>query len=195
MTRKTVNARIEELRKLKGLSQTDFALALGMDEKKGRSTVNNWEQGVVQVKSDDLIRIAETFSVSADYLLGLTHAPTKDVELQAVCDYTGLSPDAVSALGMMSKIADSEVLSAFVFSHVPRITSLLTDFKRLTEEQPQGGMEEIAEYLEKYELLSFRFAKYCEKIPESLFGIDSICENLSKKKWNILESFGKEVTE
>lgn len=96
--RNIVNVRIEELRKARGLSQTEFAVALGMEEKKGRSTVNNWEQSLVQVKSDDLIRIAKAFSVSADYLLGLSDAATDDKGLQFVCDYTGLSAPAVAQL-------------------------------------------------------------------------------------------------
>ena len=55
--RKLVNKRIEELRTEKlHITQTEFAVLLGMDPKKGRSTVNNWEQGGIQVKSDDLER-------------------------------------------------------------------------------------------------------------------------------------------
>lgn len=96
--KKEVHMRIGMLRANLGLSQTDFAQRLGLDAKKGRSTVNNWEQGLVQVKSDDLILIAKTFSVSADYLLGLRDDMTNETDAQAAIDYTGLTSEAIRVI-------------------------------------------------------------------------------------------------
>lgn len=98
MVRKAVNQRIEDLRKSRGLTQAEFAERLGLEGPKGRSTVNNWEQGLVQVKSDDLIKISKTFSVSADYLLGLREEETNDINAQAAIDYTGLSSGAIDTI-------------------------------------------------------------------------------------------------
>ena len=102
--RKTVNKRIEELRKERNLSQEQFAVKLGFDDaKRGRSTVNNWEQGAVQVKSDDLIRIGSAFGVSADWLLGLTEHPSVNENMQIAIKTTGLSEKAIQNLQELSE--------------------------------------------------------------------------------------------
>lgn len=98
-TRKTVNRRIEEYRtSVVCITQEEFAVRLGMEPKKGRSTVNNWEQGAVQVKSDDLCRIASTFGVSVDYLLGLEDFPVLEHSARIAHNVTGLSSDTLSFL-------------------------------------------------------------------------------------------------
>lgn len=96
--RKKVSQRIEKLRKDFGLTQPEFAKALGLEEKKGRSTINNWEQGAIQVKSDDLIRISEKFDVSSEYLLGFVDTPNRDRSIQTANVVTGLSADALFKL-------------------------------------------------------------------------------------------------
>ena len=44
-----------------------------------KQCVSNWENGNVQPSIDMLVKIAQTFSVSADYLLGLNNISTLDV--------------------------------------------------------------------------------------------------------------------
>ncbi len=105
-TRKTVNRRIEEYRtSVLCITQEEFAVRLGMEPKKGRSTVNNWEQGAVQVKSDDLCRIASTFGVSVDYLLGLEDFPVLEHSARIAHNVTGLSSDT---LAFLEKYKDDE---------------------------------------------------------------------------------------
>lgn len=94
--RQEIHCRIEKLRtEYNGMTQSEFALALGMDEKKGRITVNNWEQGLTQIKSRDIANIAKTFSVSADWLLGLADDPAFETNKRAVMSYTGLSESSI----------------------------------------------------------------------------------------------------
>ena len=45
-----------------------------------KQCVSNWENGYIQPSIDMLIKIAKTFSVSTDYLLGINDNPTLDVE-------------------------------------------------------------------------------------------------------------------
>lgn len=59
--------RIYELRKQRGLSQVDLAKALGVT----KQSVSNWENSNIQPSIDLLVRIAQFFSVTTDYLLGL----------------------------------------------------------------------------------------------------------------------------
>lgn len=106
--RKIVNRRIEELRKAKGLTQPEFAEKLGIEGKKGRSTINNWETGGIQVKSDDLILISETFDVSTDWLLGREKKPTEVEAIFAASEITGLSKKAVKLLHCMNEADTNE---------------------------------------------------------------------------------------
>lgn len=58
--------RIRSLREDRDLRQTDVALATGIDQK----TLSNYETGKTNPDSDILIRLADFFGVSIDYLVG-----------------------------------------------------------------------------------------------------------------------------
>lgn len=96
--RKIVNRRINELRDNLGMTQPEFAKKLGLDGKKGRSTINNWETGNIQVKSDDLILISETFNVTTDWLLGRKPKPSAVESISDAANLTGLSVEAIKML-------------------------------------------------------------------------------------------------
>lgn len=68
--------RIKELRLSLGINQVQFAKKLNVT----KQCVSNWENANLQPSIDMLIRIAQTFSVSTDYLLGLNNKPTLDAE-------------------------------------------------------------------------------------------------------------------
>ena len=68
--------RIKELRLSLGITQVQLANKLGVT----KQCVSNWESGYIQPSIDMLVRIAKTFSVSTDYLLGLNDKPTLDAE-------------------------------------------------------------------------------------------------------------------
>lgn len=68
--------RIKELRNSLGINQVEFGKRINVS----KQCVSNWESGYIQPSIDVLVRIATTFSVSADYLLGLNDKPTLDVE-------------------------------------------------------------------------------------------------------------------
>ena len=62
-----LNENIRILRQARNLSQVDLGCILGVT----KQSVCNWENDNIQPSVDMLIRIAEFFSVSTDYLLGL----------------------------------------------------------------------------------------------------------------------------
>ena len=74
-----VAEKIKFLREQKGLTQSDLAKKLNIT----RSSVNAWEQGISIPSTQYIIELANLFSVSTDYLLG--------VEKTATIDVTGLS--------------------------------------------------------------------------------------------------------
>ena len=57
--------------------------------------VNQYKMGITYPKVDNLIRIADYYNVSVDYIIGITDVPNRDTTVQAVCDYTGLSETSV----------------------------------------------------------------------------------------------------
>lgn len=81
-----LNQRIRILRQARGLSQVELARILGVT----KQSVSNWENDNIQPSIDMLKRIAQTFGVSADYLLGLDDSEYIDVR--------GLPQDVVAHL-------------------------------------------------------------------------------------------------
>lgn len=70
-----IDERIKELRKQSNYTQADLAKILGIS----RSSVNAWEQGISQPSLKYLIKLAQTFKTSTDYLLGLDNTSTLDI--------------------------------------------------------------------------------------------------------------------
>ncbi len=70
------NERIKKLRKSLGINQVEFGRRLHVT----KQCISNWENGNIQPSIDMLIKIAETFSVNTDYLLGLSNKCTLDAE-------------------------------------------------------------------------------------------------------------------
>jgi len=67
--------RIKELRISLGLNQIQFGKKLFVT----KQCVSNWENGNIQPSVDMLIKISKTFSVSIDYMLGLSNELSLDV--------------------------------------------------------------------------------------------------------------------
>ena len=87
--------RLRELMESRGTRQEDLTDVLGV---KSRQSVTGYTDGGTVPTSDKLIALAKYFNVSVDYLIGLTDVAKPDTDLQAVCDYTGLSEEAVEGL-------------------------------------------------------------------------------------------------
>lgn len=67
--------RIRELRHSLGINQVEFGKRLNVT----KQCISNWENNNIMPSIDMLVRISKTFSVSADYLLGLENQQTLDV--------------------------------------------------------------------------------------------------------------------
>ena len=78
--------RIKDLRISYGLNQVEFGKLLSVT----KQSVSNWENGNIQPSIDMLIKISQTFSISADYLLGLSDKRQLDV--------SGLTDKQISCL-------------------------------------------------------------------------------------------------
>lgn len=58
--------RIKRLRKNKGLKQQELAEILGIK----RNTYSDWENGKTEPRFDNLVKLADFFNVSLDWLFG-----------------------------------------------------------------------------------------------------------------------------
>ncbi|MDE6470834.1 MAG: helix-turn-helix domain-containing protein [Eubacterium sp.] len=65
--------RLKELRKKKGISQLKLAMDLSMNQ----NTISRYETGERQADYKTLIKIADYFDVSIDYLLERTDIPNR----------------------------------------------------------------------------------------------------------------------
>lgn len=63
--------KLKEIRKAKGISQLKLALDLNMSQ----NTISRYETGEREPGINELIKIADYFNVSVDYLLGRTNNP------------------------------------------------------------------------------------------------------------------------
>ncbi len=70
-----LNVRIKELRTAHNLTQVEFGNKLSV----AKQTVSNWENNNIQPSIDMLIKIADYFGVSTDYLLGRSNDNSLDV--------------------------------------------------------------------------------------------------------------------
>ncbi len=80
--------RIKNLRQSKELNQVQLAEKLGVK----KQSISNWENDNIMPSVDMLIRIADFFHVSTDYLLGRDAQEPEPVQ---TLDITGLTPRQV----------------------------------------------------------------------------------------------------
>lgn len=69
------NERIKDLRLSLEINQIEFGKRLNVT----KQCVSNWENDNIQPSIDMLMKICNTFSVNADYLLGIDPAETIDI--------------------------------------------------------------------------------------------------------------------
>ena len=107
----TCSKRLKKLHRESGLTFKKIAEEIGVSEQ----LLKNYEAAALNggictgVKSDKtravagmrietLVKLANIYNVSADYILGLTNQPTPSTNTRAICDYTGLSESSVELL-------------------------------------------------------------------------------------------------
>lgn len=90
--------RLRALIKQKGITFDVLAEEVGTT----RQTVSNWQNGSTVPDAVSLRYMANYFSVTTDYLLGLTDSSTIEKDVRAAADLTGLSTKAIEQLRLLS---------------------------------------------------------------------------------------------
>ena len=105
-TLKLVGQRIQDVRRQRGMSQTDLAEQLNISP----SHMSNIETGRTNFGVDILKRITEVLQISADYLLRSNVPAFTDIYAEEIADIiSGCAPSEVEAMKNMLK----EMKSAF----------------------------------------------------------------------------------
>lgn len=99
-------SRLRKLMEESGETQENIATIVN----KSRQTVSQYCNGVSEPGYDTLVQIAKHYSVSADYLLGVSDVRSQDSTIQKIVNYTGLSEKAVCTLGLRKSVGDTGTL-------------------------------------------------------------------------------------
>lgn len=70
--------------------------------------INQYKLGHAFPKIENIIKIARFFNCSLDYLVRLSDVQSPNAEIQAICDYTGLSEKAVEVLHFLSSPRENQ---------------------------------------------------------------------------------------
>ena len=119
--------RLKELRKEKGLTQTDLAELLEVT----KLTIHNWENGVSSIKSDRLKKLCEIFDVDVPYLLGYNNVKNETNIKAAVLDE---ALEKLRAINNMLSVESDEGTNMWAVGFLTAIAAV-ENFKREIEEQ------------------------------------------------------------
>ena len=84
-----LNENIKRLRLVRGLNQVEFAKAMGVS----KQCVSNWENDNVMPSIEMLVKIADFFNVTTDYVLGRNEKQYIDV--------SGLSDEQIAHISLI----------------------------------------------------------------------------------------------
>lgn len=108
--------RLRELREEKKVSQTELAERVGVT----RQTISKYELGLsTALEWEHLAKIAKYFSVSTDYLVGISREKTASVDVIGAAKTTGLSEHSIETLKYCRDIVSDESIpsvEAFIAS-------------------------------------------------------------------------------
>ena len=91
--------RLKELREENKLNQKELAKEIGISS----GSISYYEKAERLPDIEVISMIADRFKVSTDYLIGISGFKSPDMEPQAICEYTGLSEQALERIkGTMS---------------------------------------------------------------------------------------------
>lgn len=126
--------RLGDLISKKGITQAELAKVTGI----GQSRLSDYITGKrIDPESDareyaapdcaTVITLAKYFSVSTDYLLGVSDKPSPSMEIRAICDYTGLSETSAEYLharrssktGFLTRLIDGILCEPDLAEEIP----------------------------------------------------------------------------
>ena len=130
-----LSSRLKQLMDERGVKQKTLAEYLGIT----RQAVAQYVSGTTKPNTDVLAKIAQFFSVSADYLLGISPIQTQDITTQEMCAQLGLSEWNIEHLKKAVKYKDETILD-FVNEIIERLpfSYLIQEYSILQQIRGKG---------------------------------------------------------
>ena len=95
----TMYERFEEARKDKGLSIQDVTNATGVHKSMISALENEPKDGKIRdVGYSNIVKLAQFYGVSIDWLLGISDVRSPEINLQSACKYTGLTEKTIAEI-------------------------------------------------------------------------------------------------
>lgn len=192
--------RLKQLIENSGKTRKEIAEQLKCDT----STITKHYNGDRDITTDFLIKYANLFDVSADYLLGLSDTATTDKDIQFICKYTGLSERAIEVLSIYNnnkRIKNQliPIIDKLLKSHkLPFICGCIDDFSEAIE-QKNNVLDclmtedlRLSENNEDKENVIEQYKKLTDKADLSLFRLQETITDFTKICcWNTLKEVYK----
>ncbi len=99
--------RLTELREGANLSRQQLADILGVS----RASLEYYEKGKRTPDIDVLYKVSEYFNVTSDYLIGRTDKQGESTDINAICNYTGLTLKAIEELRIIKELSETGTCS------------------------------------------------------------------------------------
>ena len=198
---KRINALLAEQDK----KQKELAAYLQIQD----NTISYFVSGRRIPNTEQIIKIADFFNVSADFMLGRTDIKTTDKDIHFVCDYTGLSEEAINELknhynklhldtldyllaqpvfGFDSFLEEYGLFQDYCFAVIELMEETIAEYEPLPQTISKSLANEINDKLEKIaqaedqrDLCLFRMTQIVNHF-ESKFELDIIAERLQVER-------------
>lgn len=121
---------LRELMRERNATQQELAKELG----KTRQSISYYCDGSSSPDWETIAKIAKAYSVSSDWLLGLSDVKTPHTDIKAVCEFTGLSEQAVTSLKAYSKKSVSFISELLEKAEITHIDLLYENLNRSLKE-------------------------------------------------------------
>ncbi len=163
-----INERLRELRKSKNITQSELAQKMNV----AKTTIAAYEQGKNEPSMSMLIKIANYFNVSTDYLLG--NSDGRIISDQELYDRLGLTDEAICSLEHLSNLSKANEHNKKLLENV---NALLSDFESLNaiSDYLNSSMEEY-----QYAVIKSYVSQFGEDLLEKP---DSKEQVLSAEQW------------
>ena len=157
---------IRSLMEERGTTQDELAQAVG----RTRQTISQYVNGISEPGYETLVKIADFFNVSADFLLGRTEAKTTDSTTQSIVCSTGLSERSVALL-LVDTGREGHIFSRLVNDILDIPSHLIGDYlglvcsaKNRTYHKMPDGLENRLWELAKLKTIRDEVSEYAQTL-------------------------------